>query len=302
MIEIGGILPTSLFTPNMHHRVFEIDELVRLISRHLVSTHRTSAVSLACASRSLEESALSSLWELQDSLATLMGVSPIIDGQVCDRGYLPYPTSPRLQATDPDSPGSAWHRFRRHVVWMRRLLLKEEDDRWMKADVFNQILAGSTSGLVCPNLCFLTFYFTRANKQIIPHFLSPHLTHSAIRVRTSYRNIPRDLLPDPIPILQALPTSRLQELSINLGPNGMDRLEDEISSVVQRCGHSLRLLSTPAPLGEAAVYHIVGFKNLRVWNTVCSPPPSTLSLSTNFPPLRSLILRKDGQGWITWLA
>jgi len=185
---------------------------------------------------------------------------------------------------------------------MRRLVLKEEDDRWMKADLFNQILAGSTSGLVCPNLCSLIFYFTRANQQFIPHFLSPYLTHFAIRVSPSSRNIPRDLLPDPIPILQALPTSCLQELSIDLGQNRMDLLRDEISSVVRRCGHSLRVLSVPTPLGEAAVRHIVEFKNLRVWNTVCSPPPSTLPLSTTFPPLRSLILRKDAQGWIPWLA
>ena len=74
----------------MHHQIFEIDELARHISRHLVSTHRASAVSLACACRSLEEPALSSLWEHQDSLATLIGVSPIVDGEVCDRGYLSY--------------------------------------------------------------------------------------------------------------------------------------------------------------------------------------------------------------------
>jgi len=52
----------------------------------------------------------------------------------------------------------------------------------MKADIFNQILVGSTRGLVCQNLCSLTVYFTRANKQFIPHFLSPHLTHFAIRI------------------------------------------------------------------------------------------------------------------------
>ena len=185
---------------------------------------------------------------------------------------------------------------------MRRLTLREEDDRWMKADVFNPILAGSASGFVCPNLCSLTFYFTSANQQFIPHFLSPHLTHFTIRVRPSYRNILRSSLPDPIPILRALPTSFLQELSIDLGPNRMYHLEDEISSVVQRCGHSLRVLSVPAPLGEAAVRHVMGFKNLRVWNTVCTPPPSVSPLSTSFPPLRSLILRKDAQGWILWLA
>lgn len=71
----------------MHHRIFEIDELVRLISRHLVPENHQSAVSFACACRFLEEPALSSLWELQDSLTTLIRVSPIITikGKVRDQ-------------------------------------------------------------------------------------------------------------------------------------------------------------------------------------------------------------------------
>lgn len=185
---------------------------------------------------------------------------------------------------------------------MRKLLLREEDDRWMKVDIFNHLLAGSTNGLVCPTLCSFTCYFTRTNQPFIPHFLSPHLTNFTIRVRPSYRNIPRDLLPDPRHILRALPTSCLQEVSIDLGQNGMDGLEDEISSIIQRCGHSLRDLNVPVLMGESTVHHVVGLKNLRVWNNVCCPPPSTLPLSTTFPPLRTLILRRSGYGWIPWLA
>jgi len=198
--------------------------------------------------------------------------------------------------------GSGWHRFRKHATWMRRLFLREEDDRWMKDDVFDRLLAGSQVGLVCPALCLFTCYFTRANQRFIPHFLSPHLTHFAIRVRPSYRNIPRDLLPNPTHILQVLPTSCLQEISIDLDPNGLYRLEDEVASMIQRFGQALRVLRVPVPLGEAAVHHVVGFKNLRVWTNVCDPPPSTLPLSTNFPPLRTLTLRKDAYGWIPWLA
>ena len=89
MIEISGSL-TSSSPSDMPHQIFEIDELVRFISRHLASAHRPSAVSLACTSRLLEEPALCSLWELQDSLTALIGVSPIItiDGEVCDRCFL----------------------------------------------------------------------------------------------------------------------------------------------------------------------------------------------------------------------
>ena len=61
-------------TPN---RVLKISELTRLIASKLVLVHsRESAVNLACACRSLEEPVLSTLWETQSSLFTLLGVLP----------------------------------------------------------------------------------------------------------------------------------------------------------------------------------------------------------------------------------
>ena len=287
---------------NTHHRIFEIDELVGLISRHLVSTHYPSAVSLACACRFLEEPALSSLWELQNSFTTLIGVLPImmIMGEVCGRGFLPIRGSRCLQVAEYNNSGSAWQRFRRYATWMRRLHLREKDDHWMKADVFGHLLAAPTSGPVCPALSSLTCHLTKANQPFIPYFLSPHLTHLTIHGPPFYYNIPTHLLPDPIPILQALQTSYLQEVIIDLGLNGIDRLEDEISSMIQRCGRSLRVLSVP--LGEAAVHHVAGLKNLRVWKNVCSPPPSTLPLSTTLPPLQTLTLKKTAYGWMPWFA
>jgi len=183
---------------------------------------------------------------------------------------------------------------------MRRLVLREKDDRWMKADVFNQILASPTSGVVCPTLSSLTCHLTSTNPPFIPNFLSPRLTHLTLHGPPFYYNIPTHLLPDPIPTLQALQTSCLQEVIVDLGLNGIDRLEDEISSMIQRCGRSLRVLSVP--LGEAAVHHVIGLKNLRVWKNVCSPPPSALTLSATFPPLQTLTLTMKAYGWMPWFA
>ena len=183
---------------------------------------------------------------------------------------------------------------------MRRLHLREKDDHWMKWNVFDHLLTGSTSGLVCPALNSLICHLTRTNKPFIPHFLSPHLTCLTIHGPPFYYNIPTHLLPDPIPILQALQPSCLEEVIISLGLNGVDHLEDEISSMIQRCGRSLKVLSVP--LGEAAIHHITGLENLRVWKNVCSPPPSTLPLSATFPPLQTLTLKKKAHGWMPWLA
>jgi len=58
------------------HRVLKIDELTRLIAGQLVLISQKSTVHLACACRSLEEPVLSTLWETQPLLITLLRVLP----------------------------------------------------------------------------------------------------------------------------------------------------------------------------------------------------------------------------------
>ena len=58
------------------YRIFKITELTRLIASQLVLISRETAVNLACACRSLEEPTLSTLWETQRSLCTLLEVLP----------------------------------------------------------------------------------------------------------------------------------------------------------------------------------------------------------------------------------
>ena len=150
----------------------------------------------------------------------------------------------------PDSPtdirhdnfGSALHRFRRYAAWMHRLFLIEEDERWMSDDTFGSLLTDSmASGVVCPTLRSLTCHLTKANSRFLPYLISPHLTHLIIYVRPSRYN-PRSPSPDLGPIIQALPTPFLQEVSIKLGLNEMNHFKDQIVSMVQRCGHSMSTL------------------------------------------------------------
>jgi len=59
------------------HRVLKISELTRFIASQLVFTRsRKSAVNLACACRCLEEPVLSTLWETERSMDTLLRVLP----------------------------------------------------------------------------------------------------------------------------------------------------------------------------------------------------------------------------------
>ena len=58
------------------HHVFKISELTRLITSHLTLIDQKSVVDLACACRYLEEPVLSTLWETQSSMRTLLKVLP----------------------------------------------------------------------------------------------------------------------------------------------------------------------------------------------------------------------------------
>jgi len=60
----------------MSHLIFEIDELVTLVTDYLVEISLSSAVSFALTRRSLEEPALSSLWREQTSVVKLLQVLP----------------------------------------------------------------------------------------------------------------------------------------------------------------------------------------------------------------------------------
>ena len=58
------------------YRVLRISELARLIVSHLTVINRGNALNFACACQCLEEPILSTLWEDQGRLGTLLGTLP----------------------------------------------------------------------------------------------------------------------------------------------------------------------------------------------------------------------------------
>ena len=69
------------------HHVFKIGELARLIANQLILISLENVLNLACVCWHLEEPALNTLWEAQESLYTLLKVLPqgtwyIEDGKV----------------------------------------------------------------------------------------------------------------------------------------------------------------------------------------------------------------------------
>ena len=70
-------IKATMIHDNTPHCVFKISELTRHIASQLVLIDgRRSAVNLACACRCLEEPVLSTLWETERSMDTLLRVLP----------------------------------------------------------------------------------------------------------------------------------------------------------------------------------------------------------------------------------
>jgi hypothetical protein len=130
-------------------------------------------------------------------------------------------------------------------------------------------------------------------------FLSPHLKRVSFYTDSYASNTILDISWDElaalVQIIPVLPTS-LEHLSVTCGI-GRAPLQDAISSLVCRCGSSLRSLETCVPLSEAAIRHLMRLPDLCTWYTV-QEPPQTVPTSI-FPSLEQLHLSKHAA--IPWL-
>ena len=68
--------------------------------------------------------------------------------------------------------------------------------------------------------------------------------------------------------------------------------------MIQRCEDSLRLLSIPVPLGKAAVYNVVGLKNLWVRDRVQAYPKNPTHLRAFPASSDAYPEQRDAYGWI----
>ena len=119
-----------------------------------------------------------------------------------------------------------------------------------------------------------------------------------------FSDVPRDLLPVIASTISAVPTSNLELLLIDNTRHRMvpwAHFKDSFSSVVLRCGPSLTQFTSPVPLSDAAVDHLIRLPHLRNWR-VEGPPPtySTSHLPLVFPPLAEFTLVKGAaRGWLS---
>lgn len=128
---------------------------------------------------------------------------------------------------------------------------------------------------------------------------SSHLKKVFIHASRSWDNskVPHDLLSAAASIISALPTSGLQSISIDFDHHRevpWVHFEDALSSAVLRCGPSLTQFTSPIPLSDVAINHLIQLPHLRTWRIKCPLPNYSASpLPLVFPPLTGITLGKD---------
>jgi len=289
---------------------FDIDELLRLVIDELVETSRRSAVSFALTCRSFEEPTLSSLWEKQTSFIHLLRVMRGFTYLENERTHATavscrdFPVC-RIQHQFPQEIGRnhsrmEWARFRRYASWMRGLKINYHGTT--STDTLSMISCHIPRGLLFPKLEWLHWdvYIADPVFPFFDLFLSPRLQRVTFHADPHSFDIPQRRVAVFAQIISVLPTP-LEDLFIECGQGKGGRLKDAMSSLVCRCGPSLRGFGTRIRLSKAAFHHLMQLPNLSHWVTSQGPPRD---FSTHvFPPLEKLRLYKlEALPWLHLLA
>ena len=192
-----------------------------------------------------------------------------------------------------------WDRFQRYASWIRRLDFNLNP--FIPDEVLRMISDNSPNGVLCPGLRELTWL--ARTYPLNRAFLSNHLEKFSFRPPPIRSRLPGEVLSNLAPVITELPTSSLRSLRIDASVRGVSTsmtLGPAVSSTILRCGPSLASLSSPTPLSDAAVQHIMRLPNLTTWGAWNGPPMASVSsLSDAFPRLEALYLHVEAS--LKWL-
>ena len=303
----------------MPHKVFEIDEILRLITGHAVDLGGSAPVALACCCKVFEEPTLSLYWEDRrlDQLANVLpkgvlkrsgpNTSPYY---VCASGHSGPSTSSSLTRSVLQTiirPPTQEERDRllRYASWIKRI----SGVITRRFEAFFEILQlSSPTRVPFPNLRGLSWRIYPSLLHFLPLFVSPQMTTFSVSVYsdTSFdsNTMKRDYLAAAVATLPA----SLQELTLGVNPAslGSDELKEEVLYAIQRCGRTLGHLEIDVELSNVTIHHAMQLPNLHTWRICRSVLPTTLIPSpeetTHLPALRSLALSAMEYDWVVFLA
>jgi len=254
----------------MPHRIFEIDEILRVIVWYARDISEVATVSLACCCRAFEEPALSLLW-VRKSLNELLSL-------------LPLTTGPTARPTEEE-----WKRFQRYASWIRVLLVDVTPGYvTQELTLLNLITTSSTNGptqqattAIFPNLRDLTWYGEPSSLVHLPHFISPILTDLRVRITTrrETEHFPGEYAPLELAINSTISPSSLRSLCLYIFPeaNHSPELKRGVADLALRCGSALEGFEVEFELPESVVLHLMSLPNLAIWRLAQPAPMNLLS-------------------------
>ncbi|KAF9780085.1 hypothetical protein BJ322DRAFT_1112762 [Thelephora terrestris] len=280
-------------------RVFEIDEIFRLIASRVVDFDGSSAIALACCCKALQDPVLRLCWEGK-SLDNLAAVLPA--GVLARSGHstLPYYTTIRSPTQQER------HRLLRYASWIKRI----EGLFTRRFEAFFDILhSSSPTETPFPNLRTLSWCIYPSFLRFLPLFVSPLITTFSVTVHKDKTFDPKTMERDYLSAaIAALPTS-LREFTLRINPAGLgnDELKEEVLRAVHRCGPILTHLEIDVELPAVMIQHVMELPKLRTWKVHGNLPPATLTPSSEvasyLPALSSLTLAAtNARDWVTFLS
>jgi hypothetical protein len=202
-----------------------------------------------------------------------------------------------------DPSPEAWNTVRRYASWMRQV--RVDGGPALREDAFRKLRINSPPGGWFPALEGISWCITTSDLPYADLLFSPQLKSVSISVSRTWvdSEVPRNILPFIASTISALPTSALEHLFVSLSYRKMPwaYFKDSLSSVILRCGPSFTEFTSPIPLSDTAVNHLIRLPHLRTWR-VQDPPPSysASSLPPVFPPLTEFTLGGGAaRGWIS---
>jgi len=174
---------------------------------------------------------------------------------------------------------------------------------FLGGETYRKLRLNAPAGRWFPALEDLSWDIWIFNLPYLDLFISPNLKRISLSMSWGDSEVPQSSLSDIASIISALPAPTLQRLSLHMGSHWIPPgyFKESISSVILRCGPSLTEFSSPTPLSDTAISHLIHLSYLRTWRTKHPPPNySASSLPLVFPPLREFALGEGAApGWLS---
>lgn len=161
----------------------------------------------------------------------------------------------------------------------------------------------SPDGPLCPNIQKLDWLSSIPAFRFFPLFVPPSLRSLLVSTIPSYHHIKESqVLGETISRLRGSTLTELRLSPIAVPFPLTPEIQQQISSLVLRCGTALTSLNPATPLSEPALLHVMTLPNLRELAIHNQPPPTIPGSVTILPSLETLDLSEGLHSqWLSFL-